>query len=518
MYSNRSEVVKLFLSLSFFLPINILAATMSFACPSDAYYNPIDLLQRCAPEVTFYSAGSNALFAQLNSRFGVDDTLFDKDASFVRISNFDDLHFAWYGYGAKGTKIEGKRLVVIFNRVNSSSGGVAQLLSGLKTGSFEGGSDQQEYITLKLLSAQEERKGIPFPLSSITIQATKGSHIEATMLEGGLRDFKAAWGWDKQKKLHMAFSDLRPAEFIPGRIKKWDTVKFPSESIAMQVFDVVVNAKLYYALIARDVREGRLPSSCTPDANATSADLVYSTGDCQPNIFSSDLTSLMTSRNSSAATILRDPSDSTLITLHRLAASSTVQAAAQIAFTGMASYNKKSLSLDGSLDESILGNPQSNGFGSITPTSVEVSPMFTIKTWPRSGFMVSFGIGADVSGYSIGYISGFTAPVPYTSSSAAIVKLDGISPNFSIPGISDRTQMVGLRNGYSFSMEFQALRRADLTSPYKDIYDSIVEMLKHPANRVSFGIGPILSTTMPDDGSGTPYTRGGNNFKPLSRY
>jgi len=507
------------------------ASTGAFAVTPTACVETtaLDMLKTCAPKVTFYAAGATAMKGAIQSVLAgtVDvatNKVFDRTRNFVTITTgLSGDMYAYYGYGAVGTSFAGERIAVIVNGKNGSMAGVNQLLTGLKSGSIEAAVDQKEMYTIKLLSAAEVKAAGTIADTDITVDAASttknavvklaGTFTLSTLdTTGRVANFNTAWGIDKQKVAHMAFSDVRPSEATPGQIAKWDPKAFPAETIAMQGFGVVVNNAMYNALQAREIREGRLDSTCVA-GNTTAL--------CQPSVSTADMTALITGKTQSAAAFLRTTTDAVL-NLNRRPASSGTQASTQIRFAGEANYVGKT-PIAGTAAFDMIGDEVSGG------AAVSLNGgLMTVKTHSGTGGLLA-QVGMD-TGLSIGVasldnaaaskfgtpglVSGSTTsyegkPISGTSpQTMRWVKVDGISPD------SDAKQRVGLLNGYSFAMEFQTLKSSKLAGVYDAIYSNIVAGLKDPAANLT-GIAYIGST---DATKNTAWTRGGNNFFPLNKY
>jgi len=460
----------------------------------------VTLLKTCAPEITFYGAGATALKGAIQATLTTDGKVFDKTKPFVTIALSGNSNaYAYYGYGATGKSYAGKRVAVIVNGTNGSMAGVNQLLTGLKSGSVENGVDQQEYKTIQLHTAAAQKAGTVMPDADVTVTTVSALAPVVTLASTRVADFKTAWGVDKQKVAHMAFSDVRPSEATPGQIAKWDAKAFPAETVAMQGFGVLVNTNLYKALQARDIAAKRMASACQDDVL---------TAACQPNVSTSDYTALMTGKVASAADFLGDTNEARALTLNRRPASSGTQAATQIRFAGEANYYGKTPLATGF---DMAGSEITNA------TGVAVNGI-TVKTHSGTGDLIT-AVRGDTAGLSIGVASLDNAASKFGASRSAqtafFVKLDGVSPDFT--GASDTAldgkYRTALQNGYSFAFEFQALKSAKLAGDYSAIYSDIVAGLKDPAANLT-GIGYIGSSI---PAVNTAWTRGGNNFFPLNK-
>ena len=516
------------------------ASTGSFAAVTPscnataAAADGVTLLKTCAPDITFYAPGATALKTAIQKTLltqtgsgatlaNVSSTVFDVTKPVVTIYLDGNTNaYAYYGFGATGTgkPYAGKKVAVIVNGTNGSMAGVNQLLTGLKSGSVEGGVDQQEYKTIQLHTAADQKAGTAMPDADVVV--TTASILAPIVTIARTADFKTAWGTDKQKVAHMAFSDVRPSEATPGQIAKWDPKAFPSETIAMQGFGVVVNNNMYAALMRREVREGRMDASCD---STVAANLLLAK--CQPGISTADYTALMTGKTTSAAAFLRDNDENRVLSLNRRPNSSGTQAITQIYFAGEANYLGKT--------------PLATGFdmagydSTVMATTQDGKTTYSTNTdnWVNAGFKVTTNIGTgdlikkvqgDTTGLSIGVASldnkaaskfgpaGGTAATRDLET-ARWVKVDGISPNFKGDGSVDGDQRAGLQAGYSFAFEFQTVKSSKLAGDYSAIYSDIVAGLKNPALNLT-GIAYINSS---DTAKNTTWTRNENNYFPLNK-
>ncbi|NQW94039.1 MAG: hypothetical protein HQ446_08405 [Polaromonas sp.] len=493
------------------------AAATTSCNTTAAALDGVTLLKTCAPQLTFYSAGATAMKGAIQAVLVTNGLVFDKSKPFVTITTAISADmYAYYGYGAANTTWAGKRVAVIVNGKNGSMAGVNQLLTGLKSGSVEAAVDQKEYETIKLHTAAAQKAGVSMSDANVTVSTVSALAPVVVLAAAQKADFKTAWGVDKQKVAHMAFSDVRPSEATPGQIAKWAPATFPSETIAMQGFGVVVNNAMYKALMKREVTEGRLHTDCdsTVDANLLLAQ-------CQPNVSSADMAALLTGKTLSSALFLRDATVTTPLNLNRRPASSGTQAATQIRFAGEANFVGKT-PIAGTTALDMIGDEISGS--TVSLNIVDSIPLMTVTTHSGTSTLISAvrantGLGIGVASLDNSAASKFgTVVAPATTVAADLqnarwVKVDGISPNFLGNGSLDSKQRAGLQAGYSFAYEFQTLKSAKLAGDYLGIYSTIVTGLKDPAANLT-GVAYIGST---DTAKNTAWTRGGNNFFPLNK-
>lgn len=484
-------------------------AAVTPSCPTAAPTTAGDLVTKCSPEITFYAAGATAMKGAIQAVLSTDGKVFDKSKAFATLAltgNADQ--YGYYGYGASTIpSIAGKRVLVIVNGKNGSMAGVNQLLSGLKAGSVVGTTDQKEFEgVMKLHTAAEQKAGTVMPAADVTVGDAAALSTTVTLAATRVVDFKTAWGVDKQKVAHMAFSDVRPSEAVPGQVKSWKPASFPAATVAMQGFGVVVNIPLYNALMARDVAAGRLPASCVADITPA----------CQPTIFAADYVALMTGKITTANALLNTTGDTKSITLNRRPDSSGTQAATHIMFAGQAAYNAKLVdkatgnSLDGSLSELIKGGTIGTPF---------TSGDLTVTTHSGTSGLIEAVLG-ETTNYALGVASLDNASITKFGANAAAqtarwVKLNGFSPDANSTGTAfDSKQRAGLIAGYPFAMEFQVVKNTKLAGAYLAIFDAVKDGLKDPAANLT-GIAYIGST---DAAKNTTWTRGENNYLPLNKY
>ena len=497
---------------------------------ANASTDGVTLLKTCTPDVTFYAAGATALKGAIQAVLATDKKVFDKSKPFVTINLADNTNaYAYYGYGAAGTAWDGKKVAVIVNGTNGSMAGVQQLLTALKTGSVEDKIDQKEYITIKLHTLADQKAGKAMPDADFTVNTASTLAPVVTLASTRVADFKTGWGADLQKVAHMAFSDVRPSEATPGQIAKWDPKAFPSETIAMQGFGIVVNTNLYKALQKRDIKAMRMASDCQDNLLKAS---------CQPNVSTSDYTALITGKVVDAADWLGDATEVRMLTLNRRPSSSGTQAATQIRFAGQANYYSK-LATGFQMAGSDTGATK-------VGTTVDVNSM-KVKTNSGTSDLLK-SIYSNDAGLSIGIASldnkasSKLGPVVKDANDKDItnyargdqtafwVKLDGVSPDFkgSADTAFDSKYRTALQNGYSFVFEFQTLKsvKTTPTTVYGAIYNKIVEGLKDPAADLT-GIA-YIGATGDHAGKATAWTRGaklvdgnitgGNANFPLNKY
>jgi hypothetical protein len=507
------------------------AATQD-SCPSTL--TPDALVNKCAPDFTFYMGGASAQAGALTNAILKPANLFDVSAPLVKVrltaksisgtgssttslsAGKDGNTIAFVGIGAVGTSAAGKRLAVIYNKANGSFAGVNQLLYP-KTG-------EKENTTLVLTTLAEQKSGkgkttacTPSAVLADTVTATSEKLGYTTYECDSEVAFNTAWGGDKAKSMSMALADVRPSEATPGiyggLIAKWKSANFPAVTTGMQGFGVIVSPALYTSLIAAQVAKGQLANSClTSEQVGGATDTI--TAACQPNLPTAAYTSLVTGKTTSAADFLgNSDAAGTLITLARRTDTSGTQAASNIFFANQAATAAKATLRDFDNAPTVaIGNPADSA-ASVSYTDVRVFE----KT--GTGDVITAVSGA--TGYALGVVS---LENTYSMSSkttgvkkALYVKLDGISPNLTTAAdgttVLDAKARVGILNGYPMVYEMQALTSAKLGEPYKAIAGKIVTALQDPAGDLA-GIAYIGST---DTAKNTPFKRLNSNYAPLSK-
>jgi len=476
-----------------------------------------DLVGKCSPEVTFFATGGTAMRDAYKE---VMYTMFDNTKPLVYVKKLkadtteNKDQFAMYGF-AKTTAanttagISGKRLAVIVNTANGTMAGVNMVITGGKTGSLVNNVNGNEFnSTIALQTAANMKAAVAYAPAGMTISAdaasgvalpvTTGTKLQLVTLPNGVgeADFKLGWGVDKNKVANIAFADVRPTEAIPGQLSggKWDTVKFPWSTLAMQGFQVVVNKTMYNALVARDVTAGRLDSGC---AAVTTGTLTVAQLKCQPTIFSTEMATLMNGKRPSSLGITSDSTDATKITFNRRVDSSGTQSAAQAFFTKLADYGVKGArTFDG-----VLGATLSDGQ---TVNGATTAQNMLIKAHSSSDNLVA-AVPADTTGYSIGFVSNDKGGYISATANILSVKIDGMSPNFD-GSAADSSAKVTLAKGYPFQFEFGAVALAANKAPQAQVAANFIAGLGDAANNLK---GVVYT-------SQSAYSRKGNNLGALS--
>jgi hypothetical protein len=495
------------------------ACTITAASANDVT-SQSQLVNKCAPEITFFIGGASAQANALKTVLTTNGAIFNTALPFVKVRNVaqsvsgtgsestaavagtDYNTIAYIGYGAFTIpSIAGKRVMVVYNKANGSFAGVNTLLTGA------GGAGEETTLITTTVKEQATAVGKAAACGSGKTAGTASYDAIPTYDCTTEAAIKTGWGVDKQKVLHLALSDVRPSEAVPGVVKAWKPANFPATATGMQGFGVVVNVPLYNALIEREVAAKSMPDSCR--SSETFGDTYSLSADCQPSISSAEYAALMTGKINSADALLGTAGDTHTITLNRRVNSSGTQAAAEIFFAGRALYNPKTPAADGYL--SVLGGVEG---------SPVVSGRLTVATRSTTDNVLD-AIRNEPTHYALGVISldkGFSLSKSSALKGALWVKLDGISPNMSKDPatgatVFDSKTKVGFARAYPFVYEAQAIRSAKLSGAYLDIFTKII-------GDSTLGTGLVgqvgLNGFVPN--ASARFTRGDSNFYPLTKY
>ena len=491
------------------------SCTITAASANDAT-SQAQLVNKCAPEITFFIGGASAQANALKTVLTTNGAIFNTALPFVKVRDVastisgtgstataaagtDYNTIAYIGYGASSiASIAGKRVMVVYNKANGSFAGVNTLLTG------KGGASEETTLVTTTATEQATTGGKAVACALGTTASTSAYDAIPTYDCTTEAAISTGWGADKQKVLHLALSDVRPSEAVPGVVASWKPSAFPATGTGMQGFGVAVNAPLYAALIAREVAANRMASTCTSSETLTGATLALS-ADCQPSLSTAEYAALMTGKINTANALLGTTGDTKTITLNRRVKTSGTQAAAEAFFAGRSMYNAKTPAADGYLD--VLGGDVA------TPV---VSGDLTVKTWSTTD-NVRDGIKGEATNYSLGVISldkGFDLLTANSLKGGLWVKLEGVSPMLSKTAagatVVDKKAKVGFAQGYPFVYEAQAIKSAKLSGAYLDIFNKIVGT--DGLTNTSVDLAGVLAKSV------APFTRGDSNFYPLTKY
>jgi hypothetical protein len=473
------------------------------------------LVNKCAPEITFFVGGASAQANALKTVLTTNGAIFNTALPFVKVRDVaqtisgtgsstttaaagkDYNTIAYIGYGASSiASIAGKRVMVVYNKANGSFAGVNTLLTG------KGGASEETTLVTTTATEQATTAGKATACTLGTTASTSSYDAIPTYDCTTEAAISTGWGADKQKVLHLALSDVRPSEAVPGVVAAWKPASFPATGTGMQGFGIAVNVPLYQALIAREVAANRMATGCT--SSETFGSTYVLTADCQPSLSPAEYTAL-TLGKIDTATALLGSTDAKTITLNRRAKTSGTQAASEAFFNGRALYNAKATATDGYLEP----------LGGVAGTPV-VQNGLTVNTWSTTDNVVD-AIRGEATNYALGVVSldkGFDLDKANGLKGALWVKLAGVSPMLSKDGtgatVVDKKTKVGFAQGYPFVYEAQAVKSAKLSGAYLDIFNKIV------------GTDGLTNTSVSLNGvvakSVAPFTRGDSNFYPLTKY
>ena len=455
----------------------------------------------CAPEVTFFIAGSSALGGNINA---ILPDLFDStkplvkvvDNSATGIINGNKAATTAY-YGTSKAAVTGgtaKRVYVIYNNNNGSAAGVSLVMGKLgKTGN----PVEANIVTVG-------------PIKTIDNTCVEDSIASKTLTVNGTTITFAGvvnCTHTADTNADLAFSDVRVQELyslypIAAKAKLTDYVQTP---IGIQGFGIAVSWDMYQAL--QTAQSGKnLPSSCT-------AGDTYSA--CVPNIRSVDYATLVTTNmpNDKKSAALFGLSDS-LITLARRDHYSGTQATSNMFFAKNACrlIPAKSTNLGGSLN--VVESVETAKFRSIMyPTSASVKAALINST----------------NGYAIGmlgleYRTGSSYPTgPVKAGTYNFVKVDNYSPLYNPDGTVAYKARTAFANGnYPIAVTSYAVHPASLDTKPSDktsLKNFVIAAMKDSTKGDQVGLA-YIDGVADADGSTTPKQSkvihpDGNNCAPL---
>jgi len=492
-----------------------------------------DLVNRCTPEVTFYMGGASAQADALIQALLTPGLIFDEAKPFAKVRDtalsisgsgsstqalapgVDGNTIAFVGFGAAGTGAAGKRVAVIYNKAYASFSAVQQLLAPK--------IERDENTTLQLTTLAEQVGGTGKGVLACNVSTVASDKVApqagvklgySTFLCNNEAPFSTAWGGDKMKFMSLALSDFRPSESVPWLPFQWKNSNFPSVSLAMQGFGVIVSPALYTALIAKEVAAGHLPASCASSevVGVGLADTISAL--CQPNLPNADYTGLITGRVTTADAFLGSTGDTRSITLARRTDMSGTQAASHLFFINPAGIPAKPAARGSVLASDVLvGNPAN-------PDQAKTYGSLNVFEKASDADVIDAVSGGPDGSYALGVVSlenrYNTVHTRSELKGALYVKLGGVSPSLrDDAGVLhvDAWARDGMQAGYPMSYAMQALSSAKLAEPYRSIANKLIGALQKPAIDLP-GVGLIGSGDASKD---TPFLRANSNFAPLSR-
>lgn len=428
----------------------------------------VNMVNTCAPEANLYVAGSSSLGGALATVIQTD--LFDASAQPV-IKVLDngsgngsagaDAVSAWYGM-SKATLTGGasKRLFVVYNNNNGSGAGVSQLLAKLGT------IPEADVVTIG--PAMTSAKNFDADSCSVDGSSTTLTPVIACTSHA-------------PTPADMAISDVNVTELhkleTPSSGKLAALITLTTTPLALQGFGVAVDASLYAALQVQNIADGLLPGSCAGDLTAA----------CQPSIRRADYTSLVAKDSSmkSAAALLNNPSDDTVLTLARGNDLSGMLAASNIFFADNPCGNN--LNSMGKTITGVVGGM----LDIVAPTDSTANLVVQANATTND---VVAALNATGDGYAIGVLG--LGIVPGGSDTWRFVKIDWVSPNFNADGSADAYQRSAFSSGnYPFAMTFFAVapvkpaKTSTITTPGYTVVSTLINGLKDSTLHNLTGIG-----------------------------
>jgi len=391
----------------------------------------------CTPEQTLFIGGASTMKGKaaslLNSRIFDTATIApikvnDKGS----VSGLNGNVIAFYGMSkAALTGGASKRLLVVYNYNNGSAAGVSQLWAKPDAVAVP----ESDVVTVGAV------KNVA---SACTINATPGAGTTASPYSVDCTSHGV-------KQADIALSDVNAAELyaVYAAAAKGKVKDLTPTPLLLQSFGVVASPLMYSALQAQNIADGKLAASCAGDLTAA----------CQPSIRSADYASLVSKVGSikSLAALVPAAGVSNVLTLARRDNLSGSQASSNIFFVnGQCGGNEKQAdtkSLDAKL---IKAGALMGGLDIISADDAASYPGLNILSAVVSGDVKN--AVSSTTDYAIGVLNvGGGGVVTGTGGgNGRFVKIDGISPNFTVAGVAD--SLTPLRSGdYPFAMTTYAL-------------------------------------------------------------
>jgi hypothetical protein len=475
--------------------IAALSTTAAFAVPAANFAQTAVV----AADHVVYIGGASAQKAALDTLMHTSGRVFTTGADVVKITG-PNGSIGYLGVGAS----DSANLLVIYNSSNGSAAGLNQLLS-------TGTPAEAEANVLALTGTNN---------SCSTVGGTSGAY-SATCTGAAVHE------------IDMALSDVYANEFGssgalckttgPGcpatsylgltGIKSAVTLPTAAKSTGLEGFGIIVNANLYNDLLAQNVAEGLLASSCSTHTavNGATGAAIATTADCQPSIRSRDYGVLaLKGANSWDASVLLGglPPAALDIGVHRRDELSGTQAASNIFFLN---------NVCGSLGYFGKLVPARAGTDDI-PASAGTNAAVKYYEETSTG-NVETNVGNE-AGYGIGVVS--TAEkdaIDDTTKKYWFVKIDNVSPN-AYAGAYDSTHKKTLLNGsYIFATEMAAYVRTSVSGLADTVTKAVANGMSDSALTTS-GLNGIGFLDQPLNWTSTQtvqakLSRGGNNCAPL---
>jgi hypothetical protein len=421
---------------------------------------PLATVNTCAPDARLYIAGSSALAGAVQTV--VQNDLFDTTTTPV-ITILDNgsanAVSAWYGMSkAALTGGTSKRLFVVYNNNNGSGSGVSQLLA-----------------------TESPTKTALVPEADVVIIGPASTTAAGSCALNGSSTAQApviACTTHAPTQADMAISDVNVTELYAletttaGKALDATPTKplttLTVAPLAVQGFGIAVNSNLYAALQAQNVADGLLPGSCMPAAggyggsnadSAASGVPANAQAACQPTVRKADYSSLISGKfaGTPTGTLLSGNGDATALTLARFSDYSGTQAASNIFFANNACDNPV---VGGKTTEGLLGG----ALDIISSTTTGLPSSLTVQANKTTAAVVT-ALDSS-SNYVIGVLG--LGTVQGADDTWKFVRIDGISPNFTLAGTYDSTQRAAFSSGlYDFA------ETAFAVTPTKPVANSI---------------------------------------------
>ena len=456
--------------------------------------NPTYDATATTPDTVFMIAGASA---QKNALLAtVPSTVFDTTTHGVLYISGPNGSVGWLGDGKSTIFGAGKKVLVIYQSKNGSAAGLDQLITTTTT--------EAEATVLSLPASGCGATSTPSAPNVADAQIT---------CSGGSAAHEA----------DMALSDVHANEFAPNLLSTGVALKNAGSfaSTGLEGFGIIVNGVLYDALLAQNIHDGLLPSSC---ASATASTLAVGTGNgaCQPSIRKADYGTLVTSggQYTSYQAIVPDQTGRN-ITICRTLDDFGSQAASNIFFLDNICGLAGNLGAIAPSTRTDSGGA-SDGLYTYTVIDAENQSTGLVENCVWSGMAMGTSANAD---YSIGVVGlGERDSVDSTWSQASypnakyyFVKIDGVSPNYTAAGAYDSLHRANLVTGaYPFAFEMGAYIKS--TTPTTSVAGRVASAVANVISKASLsnlaGIGYLNYGTY-GDGKAARYSHAGNNCSPL---
>jgi hypothetical protein len=416
------------------------AAALPVTCDTAS---ALSMANTCTPDVTMYVAGSSALAGGITQAVTAD--LFDTAAGITVIKDMGSANgdaiiapataaikgvSAWYGIGKTGTAAAGKKLFVVYNKQNGSAAGISQLLSTIKDTTIP----EQDVVTIGPIGKVAGVVAVTQAKSLTANSCTAGAaDVTSSVTIGGVVTpvvyHNVTCTTHARTQADVGLSDVAPAELFalegakPGKVSS-----LTNEVVGIQGFALAVNAKFHDALQAQNIADGLLDSTCVP------GDL---TAKCQPTIRKADYAALVSATGSIKSAAGFIPGDATLLELARRDDLSGTQAASNIFFAD--NHCGDAVDSKGKVIKGVLG-------GSLPILATTPDATKLVLSLSATGGGVTTALAAT-DRYVIGAIGLNSAEPARSATSWKYVRIDSVSPNFTVLGAADTTQRAAFANG-----------------------------------------------------------------------